>query len=93
MKEFVICLVIYFVVINIVAAIITIYDKRMAIKHKRRVPERTLLVLAGLSGCIIEYTVMKLIRHKTQKNKFMIGIPIIFILEVIFVTAIVLILK
>lgn len=93
MRIFYICLLIYLLIMNIVAIGTTVYDKKMAIKHKRRVPERTLLVLAIMSGCIAEYATMKLIRHKTQKPKFMIGIPVIFILEVITMIAVIIIIK
>lgn len=50
-------------------------------RRKRRVPERTLLLWAALSGCVVMYITMQLIHHKTRKPKFMVGIPVIFILE------------
>ena len=71
----------YLVIINITAVIITVHDKRAAKKSKWRVPERTLLLIAALSGCIAMYFTMKVIRHKTKHPKFMIGIPLIFIAE------------
>ncbi len=71
----------YAVIINLIAAGLTIHDKRAAQKHKWRVPESTLLITAALSGCIVMYITMRRIHHKTKKNKFMIGIPVIFALE------------
>ncbi len=73
----------YAAVSNIIAVLITIYDKKAAKTHKRRIPERTLLFTAALSGCVMMYITMKIIRHKTKHMKFMIGIPLIFLLEII----------
>lgn len=80
MKEFVF---IYLVIINLIAIIVTVHDKRAARKHKWRVPESTLLILAAFSGCVVMYITMHIIRHKTRKKKFMIGIPVIFVLEIV----------
>ncbi len=74
-------LYIYIIVINIIAVIVTIHDKHNAVKHKWRVPESTLLILAALSGCIAMYITMCIIHHKTRKKKFMAGIPVIFLTE------------
>ena len=78
-----ILLVIYLVAANIAAVAVTIHDKRAAMKHQRRVPERTLLIAAALSGCVPMYITMRIIHHKTKHPKFMLGIPAIFVLEVI----------
>ena len=76
---------IYAVVINLIAVFITIYDKKISKKRgrKRRVPESTLLLFAALSGCIAMYITMRMIHHKTKHPKFMIGIPVIFIAELL----------
>lgn len=78
---FTILLTIYLIIINLIAVIITVYDKRTAIKHKWRVRESTLLIVSALGGSIAMYITMRLIRHKTKHLKFMLGIPIIFILQ------------
>lgn len=72
---------IYFAVINLIAVSLTLYDKYAAKNGKWRIKESTLLILAALSGCVCEYITMRLIRHKTRKLKFMLLIPVIFILE------------
>ncbi len=74
-------LLIYLAAATIVAVIMTIHDKLAAIHHQRRVPETTLMITAALSGCIGMYVTMQMIRHKTKHIKFMLGIPVIFILE------------
>lgn len=78
----------YAVISNITAIIMTVYDKRAARKKHRRVPEKTLLITAALSGCITMYITMHIIHHKTRKPKFMVGIPVIFILEALTVLGI-----
>ena len=82
---------IYLIIINLIAVIITCYDKHCAIKNKWRVKEKTLLIISALGGSVGMYLTMQTIRHKTKHLKFMLGIPAIFIAEV--VIAIVLVTK
>ena len=76
-------LLIYLVVVNIFAVVITVYDKFSAIKGKNRVSERTLMTIAAIGGAPMMYLTMLIIRHKTRKPLFMIGIPVILILELL----------
>lgn len=71
----------YLIIINLAAAFVTISDKRRAVQHKRRIPERTLFLFALLGGSFLMMAAMLLIRHKTKHLKFMIGIPAIMILQ------------
>ena len=71
----------YIALMSLVSIAVTWADKRAAQKHRRRVPERTLLWLAALGGGVAMYIAMRLIRHKTQKAKFMVGIPAILMAE------------
>ena len=73
--------VIYVAVISLISIIVTIYDKKIAGTVKRRVPEATLLMWSALGGSVAMYITMHIIRHKTQHKKFMIGIPLIMILQ------------
>lgn len=68
---------IYLAVISAVSVIVTVADKVKAIRHRRRVRERTLLILAALGGSVAMLITMLLIRHKTRQLKFMLGIPLI----------------
>ena len=72
---------IYFAVISLISIIVTVYDKKAAISGKRRIRESTLLLLSALGGSLAMYITMKKIRHKTKHKKFMIGIPVIMILQ------------
>lgn len=76
-------LAIYFVLICLVTAAVTVADKIKAKRGRFRIPESTLLLLALLGGSPAEYTVMRLIRHKTLHKKFMIGLPVIMILQLL----------
>lgn len=76
---------IYLIVINIISVFVTIFDKRAAISGRRRVPEKTLLVLSAIGGSVGMYITMRAIRHKTLHAKFMVGIPAIFLVQCVVV--------
>ena len=71
----------YLALISIVAVVLTLRDKSTAEKGKWRIKESTLLLAAALGGAIAMLLTMKGIRHKTKHAKFMIGIPIIIVLQ------------
>ena len=81
-------LVIYFALISLVTAVVTAADKYKAKNGHFRVSEKALFILALLGGSLSEYLTMRLIRHKTLHKRFMIGLPIIMLLQL---TAIILI--
>ncbi len=77
-------ILIYFAVISFVTSIITVYDKKAAKKRtKHRVSEKVLFLLAIMGGSLAEYLTMLKIRHKTKHKRFMIGLPIIMVLQVV----------
>ncbi|WP_405346090.1 DUF1294 domain-containing protein [Ruminococcus sp.] len=78
-------LIIYLILINLIAVIVTVHDKVAAVKGNWRVKERTLLLLSALGGSPAMLLTMLLIRHKTRKAKFMVGIPLIMILQAVIV--------
>ena len=71
----------YFLLISLIAITATLLDKYRARRHKGRIPEATLLLLSALGGSAAMLITMRLIHHKTRKKKFMIGIPVILILQ------------
>lgn len=75
--------IIYICIISLISIIVTVCDKYFAIHRKWRVRESTLLILSALGGSVAMYITMQLIRHKTRHIKFMLGIPIIFIIQLI----------
>ena len=66
---------------SLVTVVVTIVDKVNAKKKKTRVPEATLLLLALLGGSAAELFTMLLINHKTRHLKFMIGLPVILLVQ------------
>lgn len=83
MNTILIILEIYLLLINLISVIVTIYDKHCAVKKRWRVRESTLLLLSFFGGSIGMYFTMLFIRHKTRHLKFMLGIPIILIFQIV----------
>ena len=77
-------LLIYIAIISLISVIVCFYDKKIS-KKKRvelRIPEKVLLILSALGGSVAMFITMLLIRHKTKHFKFMVGIPVIIILQI-----------
>ena len=72
----------WFGFISLLTAIITVTDKIKARRGSYRIPEKVLFILAFLGGSVAEYFTMRLIRHKTLHKRFMIGLPIMIILQI-----------
>ena len=79
--NFLLILLAYLALISIIAIFLTLRDKSTAAKGKWRIKESTLLLVAALGGSIAMLLTMKGIRHKTKHAKFMIGIPVIIVLQ------------
>ena len=75
----------YFGFISCLTVVITILDKINAKSGSRRIPEDFLLTLALLGGSPAEYITMKLIRHKTRHKKFMVGLPVIILIQLLII--------
>lgn len=75
--------IIYLIIINIIGFLIMWIDKRKAIKGNWRIPEKILFIVTALGGGIGSIAGMYTFRHKTQKIAFVIGFPVITILEII----------
>ncbi len=85
MPQFSVLLIIYFFIICTVAVVVTVADKKESKKKgkKRRISESSLLFIGFIGGALPMYVTMKLIRHKTRHKKFMIGLPVEFVLHII----------
>ena len=75
----------YLLFINIITFVVFGIDKRKAIKHKWRVPEATLFILSIIGGSLGGIFGMYIFHHKTKKIYFVIGIPLIFVLQTVLV--------
>ncbi len=76
---------IYLAVINLAGFTSMGIDKSKARRNKWRIPEATLFLFAifgGSPGCLLG---MRAFRHKTQKPRFYIGIPVIFAIQCVLV--------
>ena len=75
-------LLLYLLIINATGFLLMLADKQMAKKNLWRIPEATLLTSAALGGSIGCLIGMYTIRHKTKHVKFIIGVPLILILQI-----------
>jgi uncharacterized membrane protein YsdA (DUF1294 family) len=76
-------LYIYLIGINLISFFSMGYDKYLAKNFKWRISEKTLLFLSLILGAFGSYAGMQYFRHKTKHAKFTIGVPLIFILNII----------
>lgn len=74
----------YLLIISIVGVFAIFYDKAASkYRPQTRVREKSLFILGALGGAFAMYITMKLIRHKTQHNSFMILFPIFIVGHII----------
>lgn len=73
---------VYLILINLITFVVYGVDKSLAIKHKWRISEATLIMLAVIGGSIGAFLGMQVFRHKTKHMKFVIGVPVIIVLQV-----------
>ena len=80
-------LLVYVAAISLVSVVICFYDKKISKRNnvKLRIPEATLLGLSAAGGSVVMYLCMLAIRHKTKHNKFMVGIPVIIVLQAVLI--------
>ena len=72
---------VYLIVISAVSVILCWYDKFAAKHRKQRIRESTLLWVSVFGGAAVMYIAMCIIRHKTKHTKFMLGLPLIILLQ------------
>ena len=74
----------YIVVVSFCSVVACIYDKKISKWNnvKFRIPEKTLFIWSAIGGSVAMYITMHLMRHKTKHPSFMLGIPVIFLLQV-----------
>ena len=74
----------YIALVSLCSIVVCIYDKKISKRNnvKLRIPEKSLFIWSAAGGSLVMFITMKLIRHKTKHLSFMIGIPVIFILQV-----------
>ncbi|SNR88127.1 DUF1294 domain-containing protein [Flavobacterium sp. ov086] len=76
-------LLLYFFIVNSIEFILAGYDKYLATKHKRRIPENTLFAIAFFGGSVGLVLAMLLFRHKTSKSSFIIKFSAIIFIQIL----------
>lgn len=74
-------LTLYLGAINVVTFLAYGLDKQKAKQNRWRIPERILLGLAIFGGSIGALLGMRAFHHKTKKLKFVVGVPVILVLQ------------
>ena len=76
-------ILLYLLIVNAVAFLLMLVDKRKAQKKLWRIPESTLLLSAAIGGSIGALAGMYTFRHKTRHLKFTLGVPAILVVQMI----------
>ena len=76
-------ILIYITVINIIGFVMCRVDKKRAKKGDWRISEKSFFMTAAFGGALGVYLGMYFFRHKTKHWYFVIGIPVILIVEII----------
>ena len=75
-------ILIYLISVSVLSLIVTVYDKIASLKlPQHRIRELTLFLLALFGGGAVMFVTMYVIRHKTAHGRFMLGLPIIVLLQ------------
>ena len=83
MEDIWLILLIYLAAVNLFGLIIMGVDKSRAKRRKWRIPEATLFLVAIIGGSIGSILGMYLFRHKTKHWYFVVGMPVILVLQII----------
>lgn len=73
----------YLIVMNIVSFLAMCIDKHRARRHRWRIAERTLFLLALLGGSGGALLAMWLLWHKVRTKIFVVGLPLLLILHLL----------
>ena len=77
------CFLYYILLINLLSFIVALTDKSNAVKHTWRISENCLMLLSVIGGSIGLLLCLLLSNHKTRKVKFMVGVPIIILVQIV----------
>ena len=81
-ENYLLYIIIYLVIINVITFVVYGIDKWKAKKAKWRIRESTLLGLAAIGGSIGALLAMKILRHKTLHPQFKYGVPLILVAQI-----------
>jgi len=69
------------IALNLLGFVLMGADKRRARRHDRRIAERNFFLLAAAGGAVGTLAGMYVFRHKTEKPRFVYGLPAILALQ------------
>ena len=74
---------IYLILINLAAFLMMGIDKNRARRHRWRIPERVLFLMALLGGSAGAVMGMWVFWHKTRHKLFAVGLPVVLLLQIL----------
>ncbi|UWX61529.1 DUF1294 domain-containing protein [Chryseobacterium oranimense] len=69
--------------LNLFSFIVFGWDKRLSVKHKRRIPESTLLGITFIGGTVGAVLGMLIFRHKISKISFLVKFGLVVLIQVV----------
>lgn len=75
--------IIYLIAVNIAGFALMGVDKRRAVRHRWRIRESALFIVAAIGGSVGVLLGMLIFRHKTKHLSFEIGVPAILVVQVV----------
>lgn len=74
---------IYLLIVNAAGFFLMLIDKRKAVHHRWRIPEKTLFLTAAIGGSAGSIFGMYTFRHKTRHLQFTLGMPAILVVQLL----------
>ncbi|MBB4800847.1 uncharacterized membrane protein YsdA (DUF1294 family) [Flavobacterium nitrogenifigens] len=76
-------LLLYFLFVNCFTFLLAGYDKFQARRHRRRIPESVLFIMAFIGGSVGLLIGMFFFRHKTAKTTFIMKFSYIILVQIV----------
>ncbi|MDO4519793.1 MAG: DUF1294 domain-containing protein [Eubacteriales bacterium] len=76
-------IIIYLLCMNVLGFLVMAADKQKARKKAWRIPEKVLFGIAIIGGSIGSWLGMYVFHHKTKHLRFIIGMPLIVIIQIV----------
>ena len=76
-------IILYLIIVNALSFLLMRVDKYKSQNNLWRIPEATLMTIAGMGGSFGCYLGMKTCRHKTKHKKFSIGVPVMMLIHIL----------
>ena len=78
-------IVLYLILINALSFVLMLVDKYNAENKLWRIPENLLISISAIGGSFGSFAGMRLCRHKTRRQKFSIGIPVMMAIHILLI--------